>query len=187
MPALFLALLTCTLATAGGRPALLTARLAARLGGGAALLAAGWITAAATSALAAWAAAWFGLLMAPAAKAIFVAFALAACAVELLLVKPPSPAAEPTRSLGAISLVLFAGQLTDAARFLVLALALATASPVSAGLGGAIGSGAALTAAWALGNEWEEHLPLTAIRRIVAALFLLAAVIVALAAKGVIG
>lgn len=187
MPALFLALLACALATAGGRPALLIGRLSGTLGDGAGLLAAGWITAAAASALAAWAAAWFGPLMAPAARTIFVAIALAACAVELLLVRPPAPAAEPTRSLGAISLVLFAGQLTDAARFLVLALALATGAPVSAALGGAIGSGAALTAAWALGAEWEARLPLTAIRRIVAALFLLAAAIVGLAAKGLIG
>lgn len=187
MPALFLALLTCALATASGRPAVLTARLAARLGGGAALLAAGWVTAAAASALAAWAAAWVGPSMAPAVKTMFVAIALFACAVELLLVRPPSTVAEPTRSLGAISMVLFAGQLTDAARFLVLALALATAAPVSAALGGAIGSGGALTAAWALGAGWEARLPLTAIRRSVAALFGLAAVIVALAGSGVIG
>jgi len=187
MPALFLALLTCALATAGGRSAVVTARLAGALGGGAALLSACWATATAASGLAAGAAAWFAPMLIPEATAMFVAAALFACGVELLVVGPPAPAAEPTRSLGAIALVLFAGQLTDAARLLVLALAVATATPALAASGGAIGSGAALTAAWALGGEWEAQLPLTAIRRAVGGLFLLAAVIVGLAARGLIG
>jgi hypothetical protein len=187
MPALFLALLTCALAMLGSRPALLTARLAGDAGGGAALLVVCWIVSAITAALAGWAGSALAPLMAPAAGAMFVAAALAIAAIELAILKLPARPAEPTRSLGAVSLVLFAGQVTDAARFLILAVGVATEAPAFAAFGGAFASGAVLTFAWALGNDWEARLPLRALSRGVAGLFLLAAVIVALAARDVIG
>lgn len=187
MPALFLALLTSALAMLGGGSARLTARMASALGGSAGLLLAAWSGAIASSALAAWA----GTLLAPqmpaAGKAMFVAAALALAALELLLVRDRAVPAEPTRSLGAIALVLFAGQLTDAARFFVLALAVATGMPALAAAGGAIGSGAVLTGAWALGGEWATRLPLRPLRLGVGALFALAAIVVGLSARGVIG
>ena len=186
MPALFLALLTSALALAGTRSAVLTARLSRELGAGAGLLVVCWGTAVATSALAGWAGALMAPVMAPAAKAMFVAAALALAALELLLTRSRPAPAEPTRSLGAMALVLFAGQLTDAARFFVLALAVATGVPALAAIGGAFGSGAVLTAAWALGGEWER-LPLRAIRLASSGAFLIAAVAVALSARGVIG
>jgi hypothetical protein len=144
MPALFLALLTCALAMLAGRPALLTARLSDEFGGGWGLLATAWLSAIATSALAAWAGALLAPMMAPAAKAMFVAVALALGALELLLLKVPAAPAEPTRSVGAAMLVLLAGQVTDAARFLVVALSVALAAPALAAAGGAIGSGVVL-------------------------------------------
>lgn len=187
MPALFLALLTAFLAMLGGRSALLTARLSGALGGSAALLAGCWLTAIASSALAAWAGLLIAPMMAPAGKTMFVAAALALAALELLFLRPTPAPAEPTRSLGAIVLVLLAGQVTDAARFLVLALAVATAEPVLAAAGGALGSGAVLGAAWALGGTWEGRLPLRAIRLVVAGVFVLAGVVTALTARGVFG
>lgn len=187
MPALFLALLTSALAMLGARPASLTARLSGALGANGGLLAVCWLTAIATSALAGWAGVWLAPLMAPAAKAMFVAAALAVSALELLFARSSRAPAEPTRSLGAALLVLLAGQVTDAARFFVLALAVATGEPVLAAAGGALGSGAVLTAAWALGGEWDARLPLRAIRLGVSGLFLLAAVVVALNARGLIG
>ena len=186
MPALFLALLTSALALAGTRSALLTARLSGELGVGAGLLVVCWGTAIATSALAGWAGALMAPVMAPAAKAMFVAAALALAALELLLTRSRAAPAEPTRSLGAMALVLFAGQLADAARFFVLALAVATGVPALAAIGGAFGSGAVFTAAWALGGDWER-LPLRAIRLASSGAFLIAAVAVALSARGVIG
>ena len=186
MPALFLALLTSALALVGAKPAALTARLSRELGSGAGLFAVCWATAIATSALAGWAGASMAPLMAPAAKAMLVAAALALAALELLLTRSRAAPAEPTRSLGAMALVLFAGQITDAARFFVLALAVATGAPMLAAVGGALGSGAVLTAAWALGGEWER-LPLRAIRLASSGAFLIAAVAVALSARGVIG
>lgn len=187
MPALFLALLTSALAMLGGRSARLTAGMAEALGQGAGLLAAGWLGAIATSAAAAWAGALLAPEMAPAAKAMFVAAALAVSALELLFMRARGAPAEPTRSLGAIFVVLLGEQVTDAARFFVLALAVATAGPALAAAGGALGSGAVLTAAWAAGDAWEARLPLRAIRLGVSGLFLVAAVIVALSARGVIG
>lgn len=187
MPALFLALLTSALAMLGGRSARLTAAMAEALGQGAGLLAAGWLGAIATSAAAAWAGALLAPEMAPAAKAMFVALALALAAIELLVARDRAVPIEPTRSLGAITLVLVVGQLTDAARFFVLALAVATGAPVLAAAGGALGSGAVLSAAWAMGGEWSVRLPVRAIRLGVGALFGLAATVVALSARGVIG
>lgn len=187
MPALFLALLTSALAMLGARPARQTAELAQALGGSVGLLAVGWLTATLASALAAWAGMAMLPLMAPAAKAMFVALALALAAIELMVAREKPAPAEPTRSLGAIALVLFAGQLTDAARFFVLALAVATGAPVLAAAGGALGSGAVLSAAWALRGDWERRLPARAIRLAVGALFGLAAIVVALSARGLIG
>ncbi len=187
MPALFLALLTSALAMIGAPIALQTARLSGALGAGAGLLVVCWVTAAATAALAAWAGAWLAPLMAPAAKAMFVAAALAVSSLELLFIRSRAAPAEPTRSLGAMALVLLAGQVTDAARFFVLALSVATGAPALAAAGGVLGSGAVLTAAWASGAEWERRVPLRAVRLGVSGLFMLAAIVVALSARGVIG
>ena len=187
MPALFLALLTSALAMLGGRPALLTARLSGALGGNVGLIVVCWLTASGTSALAGWAGNWLAPQMAPAANGMFVAAALAVSAIELLLMRSRAAPAEPTRSLGAIALVLLAEQVADAARFFVLALAVATAAPAMAAAGGALGSGAVLTAAWAMGGAWERRLPLRSIRVGVGGVFLLAAIVVGLSARGVIG
>ncbi len=187
MPALFLSLIAAALALAGGRSARLAAQLSASLGGSAGLLAVCWFTAAASSAVAAWG----GGILAPElnanGKTMFVAVALAVAALELAWPQRRKGPAEPTRSLGAITLVLLAGQVTDAARFLVLALSVATGMPVLAAVGGAIGTGATLTLAWASGAAWEERLPLGAIRLGIAALFLVAAAWSAMAARGIIG
>jgi hypothetical protein len=83
--------------------------------------------------------------------------------------------------------VLGAAQLTAAAGFLVFALAGATSAPWLAAAGGAIGSGAVLTAAWSLGDEWETRLPLTLLRSSVAGLLVLAALVTGLTARGILG
>lgn len=187
MPALFLALLTSALAMIGGRPAQTTAELSGAHGARVGLLIVAWLSAIVTAALAAWAGARLAPMMPPAGKAMFVAAALAISAIELLFARSGGRAAEPTRSLGAIALVLLAAQVTDAARFFVLALALATGAPVMAAVGGALGSGAVLSVAWAIGDEWDARLPLRAIRLAVSGAFLLAAIVVALSARGLIG
>ena len=153
------------LATLGGAATRLTARLSARSGG--AGLARRRLARARlpTSALAGWAGAWSARKWRRRRKAMFVAMALAAgrrsscCSLRPGRSRPSRPA-RSARSRWC----LVAGQLTDAARFFVFALAGATGAPALAAAGGALGSGAVLTAAWAMGGEWEARLPLRAIR-----------------------
>ncbi len=87
--------------------------------------------------------------------------------VESLLLAPGKPPKEPTRSLGALAIVLLAHQLTDAARFLVFAIAVAFAAPLPAAVGGTI----VLTAAW-LAPELASDPRLRIARRAVGAAML---------------
>ena len=56
------------------------------------------------------------------------------------------------RLAAAFAIVLFAQQLFDAGRFLILAIAVATTAGIPAGLGGALGGGAVVATGW-LGGE----------------------------------
>lgn len=187
MPSFFLALLAAAAATAGGNEAARVGRLAAALGSAIGLLVACWLACAAACALAAWLGAGIAAELVPAGKAMLVAIALLLAALELLVLQPGRPPAEPTRSFGAIVLVLCAAQLTAAAGFLVFALAAALAAPWLAAAGGTLGSGAVLTVAWSAGAEWEARAPLAALRYGVAALLFVAALITGLSARGLLG
>jgi putative Ca2+/H+ antiporter (TMEM165/GDT1 family) len=187
LPAFFLALLAAALATLASREAVRVARLAEGLGSAAGLIVAIWMATLASSAFAGWVGARLAMELAPDAKTMLVAFALALGAIELVVLRAGPAPREPTRSTVAILLVLLAAQLTDAARLLVLAIAASTGGPWLAAAGGALGSGAVLTAAWALGAEWEAKLPLKALRWGTAALLLLAALVAGLSARGVLG
>ncbi|ANU07231.1 TMEM165/GDT1 family protein [Paraurantiacibacter namhicola] len=186
MSAFFLAFLTCLLATLPGREALLHARLAdAGASGG--VLAIGWITAGLTALLSAWLAGLVAPFMNGNARLMLVAFALAAAGLELALRRHRSAPKEPTRSLGAVTLVLLAGQVGDASRFLVFALAAFTAAPLNVTLGGMAGCGAAFTLAWLAGEDWEQKMPLRTLRFAIAGLLVLAALACAATARGIIG
>lgn len=187
MPALFLSLLACLLLTLAGREQVRVARLSATLGPGTGLFVAIWLSAIATSALAAWAATLLAPAMPPAARHMFVALALGLAAIELAVLRPGKPPREPTRSTGAILLVLLAGQLTDSARLLVAALVLATGDPVFAAVGGALGSGLALSVAVLAGAQWERHVPRRRLALGLAVVLLLAALVIGLQVRGIIG
>jgi Ca2+/H+ antiporter, TMEM165/GDT1 family len=92
-------------------------------------------------------------MLASDARRLLAAIALAMAAGELLLLRPKPPASEPTHSLGATAIVLFAQQLTDAARFIIFALAVSTAAPLAAGMGGAMGSAAVVAGGWLGADE----------------------------------
>ncbi|AKH44030.1 putative Ca2+/H+ antiporter (TMEM165/GDT1 family) [Altererythrobacter atlanticus] len=186
MPAFFTTLIACVLATIGGREVVSTARLSHSLGQGVGLLVAIWASCIASSALAAWVGGVLAPMMAPDAKQVFAAMALLMGAGELALLRPRRKPAEPTRSAGAMLLVLLASQITDAARFLVLALSVANGVPMLAAAGGALGSGIVLTFAWAMGAEWEERLPLAALRWAAATLLLLAGAAMLLIGLGIL-
>jgi hypothetical protein len=187
LPSFFLALIAAAAATLAGREAVRVARLSAALGAGAGLLAACWLACALGSGVAAWLGARIAAQLVPDAKAMLVAIALLLAAGELALLRPARAPVEPTRSFGAIALVLGAAQLTAAAGFLVLALAAAAPLPELAALGGAIGGGAVLTAAWNTGAAWETRVPLRPLRWSIAALLLLAALVTGLSARGLLG
>ena len=183
MPSFFLALIAAALATLGGREAVRVARLSAALGGGGALLVAGWLA----CALSAWLGAGIAARLGPEAKAMLVAIALLLAGLELAVLRARRAPAEPTRSFGAVLLVIGAAQLTAAAGFLVFALAGATALPALAAAGGALGSGAVLTGAWSMGPEWEARLPLGPVSYAVAGALILAALVTGLNARGLLG
>ena len=84
---------------------------------------------------------------------------------------------EPTASLGALGIVVLAHQLTDAARFLIFALATLFAAPVAAGIGGAAGGAVSLALAWLLPGAFGDP-RLRYARRAVGAGLLLTALIV---------
>src|SRR5690606_28287465 len=118
---------------------------------------------------------------------MLVAIALLLGGLELIVLRSGRTPAEPTRSFGAILIVLAAAQLTSAASFLVFALAGAMATPWLAGAGGTIGGAAVLTAAWSAGAGWEARLPLALLRYAVGAALLVAAVVTGLNARGILG
>ncbi len=186
MPAMFLSFLACLLLVAAGRDQVRVARLAAVLGPGPGLLAAIWLSAIASSVAVASVAAFLDPGLPPAVRRMFVALVLALAAFELLVRRAPPAPAEPTRSTGAILIVLLAAQLTDSARLLVLAVALATGDVWLAATGGAFGSGLALTVAALVGAGWEQRIPLRPLALGVAAALLLAALVIGLLARGLI-
>jgi putative Ca2+/H+ antiporter (TMEM165/GDT1 family) len=187
MPAVFLSFLACLLLTAAGRDQVRVARLSAGLGPGMGLLVAIWLSAIAASFAAASVGSYLAPALPPAARQMFVALVLVLAAFELVVLRAPRAPTEPTRSTGAILLVLLAAQLTDSARLLVLAIALATGDPWLAAAGGTLGSGAALTLAALAGGEWEARVPLRPVTLGLAAVMLIAAVVIGLFARGLLG
>ncbi|MES2700359.1 MAG: hypothetical protein V4647_12195 [Pseudomonadota bacterium] len=187
MSGFFLALMACLAVLLPGRECVRVAQLAARLGAGTGLLAALAVSAVASSAIAAWA----GTLLAPAmpgpARQMLVALALVLGAAELAWRAAPRPPAEPTHSAGAMLVVLLASQLTDGARLLVFALAIATAAPVTVALGGTLASVVALTAAALAGSHWPDAARLRPLSWIVAAVLAVFGVVTGMMARGLFG
>lgn len=185
MSALLAALLAAVLTSIGSRDQMLVAHLAVRLGKGYGLLAVALVVTIASTALAAWAGSTVSAILPAAAKAMLVAMALVLAAFELAWPRRKAAAEEPTRSLGAIAIVLAAQQITDAARFLVFALAAAFPGPALAAAGGIAGTFAMLVLGWSLGDGLDRA-PLSAIRRVLAAILLCLGVYIGLSARGLI-
>jgi hypothetical protein len=187
MSGFLFAFLATLIAGIGARDQLALAGLAARLGQRPTLLGVAVLSAVATAALAAWAAlAVLPLLGGNAAGGkVLTAIALGLAGAEMLALRTRRDPAEPTRSLGAIGIVLFAHQLTDAARFVVFALAVLTAAPIPAAIGGAAGSAAVVTLGWLAADD----MPLAAVataRRIGGGVLLAVAALLALSARGLV-
>lgn len=164
MTGFLLAFIAVFAAGFGARDQVLVAGLAARQGGRPALLLVGVVTAAIAAAGAVWLANGFAPQLAPAARRMLAVLALGLAAIDLLLTRRKPAPAEPTESLGAFSAVLLAQQLTDAARFLLFAIVVASVLPLAAGLGGVLGGMAVVTLGWS-GGQALLDLPLVVVRR----------------------
>lgn len=167
----------------GGRDQWLVARWVDALGRSAPLLLIGILSACFTAALMAWAGAQFAAMLPPRGAQMLVAFALAIAAFELSWPVKLKEPCEPTRSLGAIAIVLAARQIGDGARFAVFAFAAQAILPAAAALGGALGGAAAVAMGWSLGSAGLERLPLRVLRRGLALCLILAALFIGLNAR----
>lgn len=180
MTGLFFALLATLLVGIGARDQVLVAQLSARQGARPALLlvalASGVLAAALAAAGGAEAAAW----LTGNARQVLVALALGLAGLELLFRRPLVAPAEPTHSLGAFAIVIFTAQVTDAARFVVFALAALTQAPVPVALGAAVGAAGVVGTGWAGAGAAAQSWIVPA-RRVLGSAVLLAALVTGLA------
>lgn len=179
---LIAALLVFVLAL-GGRDQIMVAQWADSLGQGAALLTVAVVSAVVSAAAMAFIGAEFAAQLPRRAAQMLVAFALVIAAAELAWPARIKAAREPTRSLGAIAIVLLARQIGDGARFAVFALAAWTTVPLTAGMGGALGGAAAVTLGWTTGAATLSRWPLRPVRIALAAGLIVAGLFVGLNAR----
>lgn len=182
----FLAFLSAAVAGLGGRQTVRVARLSAGLGGSGLVL----LAALAACGFACIAAAWLGAQLAmnfgPQGRAAFVAAALLSAALDLAFGRAGRVPAEPTRSFGAILLVLAVAQLPSAASLATLAVSTGAGEPWIAGCGGLLGTGGVIMLAWRLGSMFEARLPLAKARWAAAGAFGFTAIGIALQGAGLI-
>lgn len=144
-----LALIGVLLASLGSRDQLIVARFSRVAGSPLDILAVAFAVSLVSAAIAGWASLLIAPILNPKARLFLAALALGFAALEAWLLKSRAEPKEPSRSRGALAIVLLALQLTDAARFLVFGIALAVNHAVAAAAGGAIGGAIALAMAWA--------------------------------------
>ena len=175
MAAALFAFIAAALAGIGARDQMLVAGLVARQGRRWPILLVALTTAMLSSAAVILAARVIGGELNNRAGMLLAALALALAALELALVQPRRAPQEPTHSLGAAGLVLLVMQITDATRFLIFAIAIATEAPRTAGLGGMAASLVVIMIGW-LGGADLLALPIRPVRRVLAAVLMLVAV-----------
>jgi len=184
MSAVYLTFIAVLLSGLGARDQVTVAGLSLQQGPRPSVLITAAIIAVGTALFAAWAASVIAPEMAPPARLFLVAIALALAGLESLVLAPRATPREPTHSLFATGLVLLSHQLTDAARFLIFGVAVATNVPLPAAIGGAMGGIALIAGAWAFPEVFTHRLTRIA-RRIVGVLLLGLAVYLGLRAMGV--
>lgn len=180
---LALIVMLASFAAALGGPAQLTiARLGAGLGRNGGLLLAGLATAALTAIAMAGAGAWLANQASADSRLLLVCGALLLAAIELAWPVRIVAPKEPTRSLGAITLVLLGRQLFDAPRWIAFAGGAAIAVGAPAGTpaagGAAIGAGLAMLLGWLVPARVGEAATLRALRWAMGTGCLLAALLI---------
>lgn len=186
MSAFLFALVAVALTSLGSRDQLLIARISGTLGASAGLLVTGCVVAVITAVAMAYGGQYIAAMLPAAGKTMLVAFALMMAAAELAWPNTIGLIREPTRSLGAIALVLLVRQFGDASRFTIFAFAAATGTPWFAAAGGAFGGVLGVVLAWSMGDALAERVPLRAIRIVLAVLLAVAALVIGLSARGLI-
>jgi len=171
MSGFLFALFASVIVGIGARDQALIAALGERQGARPAVLVLAVLSACASAVTASWAGVQVAPMLVPAARTMLVAMVLALAALELLFIRPLKAPAEPTESLFAFGAVLLAQQLTDAARFVIFALAATSQLPAAIALGGAIGGSVTVLAGWLLAGELRRW-PLSMIRRTMGAALL---------------
>lgn len=183
MDGFLLALLLTFVLALGGRDQGLVAQWSDALGQSKALLLVAVLCAVLSAAAMAWIGSGFAALLPRRAGQMLIAFALALAAIELAWPVRTTPPREPTRSLGAVGIVLLARQIGDGARFAVFALAAWAHWPAAAALGGALGGAGALALGWSVGAQRLARWPLRPLRLVLAAGLMIAALFTGLNAR----
>lgn len=147
MTLFFAALITTFLLGSGGRDQVLIAALATKLGKRASLLAAGLVATVLASLAITWLAKWIGSGLGERAASGLVVLALLLAGMQMVWVQKSRIPAEPTRSLGAITLGFVILQIADPVRLAILGLVLISPDNATA-IGAALGAALALTAGW---------------------------------------
>ena len=164
MPAFYFAMLTSAITCICGREGVRVARLSAALASPAPLLAAVAIG----LGLAVTIGGWAGDLIAPTlpsrGKLFLLAIALLVTGLEVALLRAPAQPMEPTRSAGAIVLVVLVAQLTGAAGFLAFALSVAFGPPLLASVGAFLGAILPLTVSAVAADDWTRTIPISLLR-----------------------
>lgn len=174
MSAAFFAMLASLLAGIGARDQAVVSAMSAKQPGRVSLVWLAVLCSCASASVAGGAAAMILPQLVPDARTMLAAIALGLAGLESLITRPARRPVEPTRSLGAFTIVVFAQQLTDSARFLVFAIAVAFAAPVAAAAGGAAGGVIVVVMAWGL-PEWSSAPVVGNARRLVGAVLLVIA------------
>ena len=179
MDALLTALLGCFLAEIGDKNQLLILALATRFRQEGAIIAGIALAAAANAAIAAVAGAFLSPMLGSDARLLFLALAVLFLGIGLLWrVKSPDPLADwPTGPFLTAALGLFILGLGNGSQFLVLGIAVRTAEPVLAGIGGMLGVTAALVPVVLLRERILHAGAVRATRLMVAMLMLIIALI----------
>lgn len=174
MTGLLFALLATVVVGLGARDQALVGQLSDRHGPRPAVLLVAFLSGTMAAAAAAWAGVQVAGMIGSSARLFLVALAIGLAGLELIIRSPRPAPTEPTHSLGAFALVLFVIQLTDAARFVVFALAVLTRAPLTTAMGGAVGAMLVVAAGWS--GLFGPAPRLRPVRRILGALLLLLAI-----------
>jgi hypothetical protein len=177
-----LTFLAVLLAGLGARDHALVAALSRAQGKRPGVLVSACVVAIVSTLLAAWLGALASLLPGP-ARGLLAGLVLLFAGAQALILSPHPAPQEPTLSLAALAIVLASLQLTDAARLTVFALALCTNAPVPVAMGGAVGAGALIGAAWRFPESFA-HPSIRLARRMVGAALLLIGLYLCLAMIG---